>query len=109
MSAGIGLTLGVGASGKNEAPGASLSLGLDVSGQQSSYSQSQTYHTNTDVTAGGNVSVETGRNLALKGARQTGRSSCLRSRCGGVQMLERTGKTQSRGWISNEEVNGALI
>ncbi|MBO9458101.1 MULTISPECIES: hemagglutinin repeat-containing protein [Stappiaceae] len=45
-----------------------MCLGLDVSGQQSSYSQSRTYYSNTDVTAGGNVSVATGRDLALQGA-----------------------------------------
>ena len=111
MSAGIGLTLGVGASGKNGAPGASLSLGLDVSGQQSSYSQSQTYHTNTDVTAGGNVSVETGRDLALKGARieadsadlDIGRNLTIESRLDTAE-----GSNQSSGYSAGVSVGIGL-
>ncbi|MBO9458093.1 hemagglutinin repeat-containing protein [Labrenzia sp. R5_0] len=111
MSAGIGLTLGVGASGKNGAPGASLSLGLDVSGQQSSYSQSQTYHTNTDVTAGGNVSVATGRDLALKGARieadsadlDIGRNLTIESRLDTAE-----GSNQSSGYSAGVSVGIGL-
>ncbi|ASP35461.1 hemagglutinin repeat-containing protein [Labrenzia sp. VG12] len=70
-SVGLGVTFGVGAGG------ASLGVGLDVSGQQSSYEHAETFHTNTNVTAGGHVAIATGRDLALKGARVEADSATL--------------------------------
>ncbi|TYC60064.1 hypothetical protein FMN50_08435 [Rhodobacterales bacterium] len=63
MSAGIGVTLGVGLGGAN------ASVGFEASGQNGSYEYKETTQVNTTVTAGGNLDIDAGRDLTLSGAR----------------------------------------
>lgn len=63
MSAGIGVTLGVGLNGP------SASVGFEASGQSGSYEYDETTQVNTTVTAGGNLDINAGRDLTLAGAR----------------------------------------